>query len=201
VARALEAHGARVFSSDVRPHASLDTLFDFLSPGFPAALGRCDGTVTNPPWGVRNRTAVAFIKAGLHRMAAAGGFLALLLPIDFDSAVTRLPLFRHPFFVGRVILTDRPVWFGRTDGVREAPKENCCWALWARPVLRTPAPPIVHYAVAHAPRKEWRSTCNAHDDIQQSTPEVFCALRQRKAAGGPGWIVGGDVSPIEGGAR
>jgi hypothetical protein len=195
MARALETHGARVFSSDIEPHDSLDAVFDFLSSsGFPDGLARFDGCVTNPAWGRRNRTAVAFVEKGLHRIAG-GGFLALLLPADFDSAVTRLPLFQHPFFAGRIILTDRPAWFKRTDGVREAPKENCCWYLWAPPVLRTPAPPIVRYAVARAPRKERRNTCDAHDAIQRST------IRQRKATSGPGWTTGGDIRPIERSAR
>jgi hypothetical protein len=189
MARALAIHGARVFSSDVESYERLDAVFDFLSPGFPESLGRFDGIVTNSPWGFRNRTAVAFIKNGLVRIDETGGFLALLLPTDFDSAVTRLPLFQHPFFAGRIILTDRPVWFERTDGGCEAPKENCCWALWARPVLRNPAPPIVRYAVARAPK---RLAYDAADDVQQSVLEGFRAIRARKAAGGSGWLKGGD---------
>jgi hypothetical protein len=129
MARTLATHGAQVFASGIEPHEKLDAVFDFLAPGTPDGLGRFDGIITNSPWGFRNRTAVAFIERGLQRIAEAGGFLALLIPTDFDSAVTRLQLFQHPLFAGRIILTDRPVWFERTDGGKEQPKENCCWAL------------------------------------------------------------------------
>jgi hypothetical protein len=192
MARTLAIHGARVFSSNLEPHASLDAVFDFLSPGFPEGLGHFDGIITNSKWGHRNRTAVAFIENGLRRIAEVGGFLALLLPTDFDSAVTRLPLFQPPFFAGRVILTDRPVWFERTDGVKAAPKENCAWFVWSRPVLRDPADPVVRYAVA---RETKRRAYDAQDDVHQSVLEGFRAIRRRKAAGGPGWIAGGDVGP------
>jgi hypothetical protein len=194
MARALVVHGARVFATDIKRHSSLDSAFDFLTPGFPDGLGRCDGIITNPAWGSGNRTAVAFIEAGLTRIAEAGGFLALLLPTDFDSAVTRLPLFQHPFFAGRIILTDRPVWFERTDGGCEAPKENCCWCLWARPALRAPAPPVVRYAVARAPKKN--RVFDPQTDVRESVAEGFAMIRSRKAAGGPGWVAGGDTSRI-----
>ena len=61
--RALEAHGAKVFASDIELHPGLDATFDFLYPGLPP--GPCwDGIVTNPPWGKRNRLADAFIRRG-----------------------------------------------------------------------------------------------------------------------------------------
>jgi hypothetical protein len=56
-------------------------------------------------------------------------------------------LFRHcNYFVGKVVLTKRIVWFKRPDGKREQPKENAAWFLWARPVLRTRQPPVILYA-------------------------------------------------------
>jgi hypothetical protein len=147
MAQALSAHGAEVFSSDVDPHGCCNAVFDFLSSGFPPALKRFDGIVTNPAWGSGNRTAVAFIRAGLIRIVDAGGFLALLLPADFDSAVTRRELFHAcPLFLARIILTARPVWFSRADGMKAAPKENVCWFVWAQPVLRSPVSPVVRYA-------------------------------------------------------
>jgi hypothetical protein len=150
MARALEAEGARVFTSDIEPHDGLDAVFDFLSPDLPPGLGRYDGIVTNNPWGKGNRLAVAFVEAGLRRIADNGGPVALLLPADFDSGVSRLHLFQHPFFLARIALTDRPVWFERTDGEKAQPKENTVWNVWSRPVLRFPAPPIVRHAVARA---------------------------------------------------
>jgi hypothetical protein len=200
MARAIRAHGADVFSTDIAAHDCLDTVFDFLSPGYPDGLGHYDGVVTNSAWGPGNRTAEAFIPAGLARIAQTGGFLALLLPADFDSAVRRMPLFQHPYFVGHIVLTDRPAWFERTDGRPVQPKENCCWALWARPVLRVPAPPIRRYALARAP-KAWRRSYNAQDDLAGSIQLGFEFIRERKAYGSPGWVAGGDnkIVPVRAG--
>jgi hypothetical protein len=145
LARGLESAGARVFTSDIDLHPHLDAQFDFLSAGLPAGLRQYDGCVTNPPW----RLAVAFIETGLRRIATNGGFLALLLPTDFDSARTRLHLFHDTRFTARISLTSRPAWFERTDGVKPAPKENCAWFVWARQVLRSPPPPIARHAIAH----------------------------------------------------
>jgi hypothetical protein len=145
LARELEAQGARVFSSDIEPHEGLDAVFDFLSPGLPPGLRQFDGMISNPPW----RLAVAFIEAGLRRISSHGGFLALLLPTDFDSARGRLHLFHDPRFIARISLTSRPVWFERTDGVKAAPKENVCWFIWKRQVLRSPPPPVARHSIAH----------------------------------------------------
>jgi hypothetical protein len=73
--------------------------------------------------------------------------LALLLPCDFDSAKTRARYFRDcPHFIGKIILTKRVVWFQRSDGIREAPKENSAWFLWRRCVLRVRRSPVILYA-------------------------------------------------------
>ena len=149
LARALGSLGARVFASDIDQHPDLDARFNFLAPGLPAGLRQFDGIVTNPPWGTGNKLAVAFIEAGLRRIAGHGGFMALLLPADFDSARTRLHLFHDQRFLARVTLTSRPVRFERTDGVREAAKEICGWFVWARRVLRSPSPPVARHAIAH----------------------------------------------------
>jgi hypothetical protein len=149
LARGLEAVGARVFTSDVELNPGLDAQFDFLSAGMPVGLRQYDGCVTNPPWGQGNRLAVAFIESGLSRIASGGGFLAFLLPTDFDSARTRLHLFHDARFLARISLTSRPIWFARTDGHKAAPKENCSWFVWARQVLRSPPPPIARHAIAH----------------------------------------------------
>jgi hypothetical protein len=142
---ALRVAGARVFSTDIIDRGCCDQVFDFLSPRQPR-LARFGGIITNPPFGDRGRLAVSFIEAGLRRIAD-GGFLALLLPADFDSAKTRTALFREcPHFIGKIVLTQRIVWFERGDGVREAPKENHHWFLWSRAVLRDPPPPVILYA-------------------------------------------------------
>jgi hypothetical protein len=194
MANALATHGARVFSSDVEPHDRLDAAFDFLSFGLPSGLERFDLAITNPPWGEKHRLAVAFIEAGLRRISEYGGLLGLLLPVDFDCAVTRTELFHSPFFRGRIVLCARPVWFERTDGKRAAPKENVAWFWWERPALRFPPPPLVLYAQSRPPKR--RGHYDAEADVRASVLEGFRAIRERKAAGGPGWIAGGDLNRI-----
>jgi hypothetical protein len=187
MARALAVHGAQVFSSDLEPQHPDVSQFDFLMSGLPPGLKKVDLIISNPPWGIRNLTAVAFIESGLRRIAEHGGMLALLLSTDFDSAVTRNEFFRNnPFFCGRIILTARPVWFKRSDGEREAPKENVCWYLWQRPTLRFPPAPAVFYAQSRPPKKA-RNRYDAHDDIGKSVLAGFAEIRRRVKNGGAGW--------------
>jgi hypothetical protein len=52
----------------------------------------------------------------------------MLLRIDYDSAATRMHLFRdHPWFAKKIILTKRIVWFARPGA---APSFNHCWFIW-----------------------------------------------------------------------
>jgi hypothetical protein len=144
ITEALDAAGAaRVYSSDIVDSGyPLDEMMDFLFPRKPK-LQHFDLIATNPPWGVGNRTAVASITCGLERLSH-GQTLALLLPVDFDSGVTRRKFFHDcPAFLGKVALTRRIVWF---DGPKTDPKENNAWFLCSRPVLRTHQPPKVLYA-------------------------------------------------------
>ena len=108
------------------------------SPTASRELTDFSAIITNPPGGEGNRTAVKFLKRGLERAAKAEATLALLLPADFDSGVTR-----RPFFVDRlsatIVLTDRIVWFDRHDGEKEAPKENHRWFIWRPDQNRRPA--------------------------------------------------------------
>jgi hypothetical protein len=145
MAEVLKAAGAWVFCSDIADYGyPLDALFDFTSADMPPLLD-FDAMITNPPGGLRNHLAVRFIEVGLTRIPR-GGFLALLLPVDFDSAVTRRRFFCDcPYFTTKIILTRRIIWFQRTDGEREAPKENYAWFVWSRPVLRPRLPPMTLY--------------------------------------------------------
>jgi hypothetical protein len=120
--RALQAQGAKVFASDIDPHPGLDAVFDFLSPCLSPEIPAWDGIITNPPWGARNRLAEAFIRKGFDHLNNNGGFLALLLPTDFDSAVSRLSLFCDQRFTARISLTARPVWFKRPMDYARLPK-------------------------------------------------------------------------------
>ena len=101
--------------------------------------------VTNPPFGNRGSLAERFIAVGLQQIAEYG-FMALLLPADFDSAKTRTRFFasrrgselaNHTTRLVRMIL---PAKCGQPD-----PKENNAWFLWSRNVIRG-RPPIVLYA-------------------------------------------------------
>ena len=86
-----------------------------------------------------------FIAAGLaHLERGEAAVLALLLPSDFDSAGGRRRFFADcPRFSAKIALTRRIVWFERTDGIREAPKENHAWYMWERADL--PWGPLLLY--------------------------------------------------------
>jgi hypothetical protein len=124
------------------PRGDQDEVLDFLSDIKPR-FTNFRFIISNPPGGLRNRTAVAFVENGLEQVARRGVTLAMLLAADFDSAVTRRHLFPDcPYFAGTIVLTRRPVWFERTDGKRAAPKENFRWYLAPRPERRPPLPPL-----------------------------------------------------------
>jgi len=98
--------------------------------------------ISNPPYGEKRRgeTAVAFIR---HALGLQIPVIAFLLPIDFDSAVTRQDIFRHCLtFHGKIVLLRRIVWFSHPDK-REAPSSNHAWFLWRHDHH---GPPIIRYA-------------------------------------------------------
>ena len=148
MAEALKAAGAaRVYCSDIVSYGyPLDEIFDFTSTGQPGLDDDCD-LISNPPFGRAGRLAEVFIESGLRRLSP-GGILALLLPADFDSAKTRARFFRDcPQFTAKIVLTRRIVWFKRSDGIREQPKENSAWFLWNNvPRFHTQRAPIIRYA-------------------------------------------------------
>jgi hypothetical protein len=136
------AGAASVYSTDIAGHgyAGLDALLDFLCGHRPQI--DFDAIITNPPFGSRGKMAEAFITTGLLHIDV-GGFLALLLPADFDSAKTRARYFGDcPQFAGKIVLTRRPKWFDHPGSA--SPKENSAWFLWQRDALRRP--PILLYA-------------------------------------------------------
>jgi hypothetical protein len=130
MAQALRRCGAFVFESDIIDRGDQDATLDFLADVEPRFTDFAF-IITNPPGGLRNQTAVAFIERGLARVTRRGVTLCLLLPADFDSALTRRRLFADcPHFAGTIVLTRRPVWFERPDGKHPAPKENFRWFIW-----------------------------------------------------------------------
>jgi 23S rRNA G2445 N2-methylase RlmL len=90
---ALRAARAKVFASDVADYGypRQQRVFDFTAqmPDWP----RPDAIVSNPPYGERHALAVQFIELGLERIGN-GGFVAMLLPDNFDCAAGRRHLFK-----------------------------------------------------------------------------------------------------------
>jgi hypothetical protein len=140
---------AKVYCSDITDYGyPLDALLDFtvIVPDL-----NFDAIITNPPGGDRNKLAEKFITIGLSYIAR-GGLLALLLPMDFASAVTRRALFDDcPFYTAKIVLTKRPKWFESEDKKDKSPKENYAWYIWEHSALRIKRHPIELYA--HAERK------------------------------------------------
>lgn len=125
------ALGANYSSDIVTDYGVSDT--DFLTQKMLPYTndGRCTAIVTNPPF---HRQAEKFIRHGLNLLSGTQeGFMAMLLPIDFDSAKTRRDMFMetHGFmsFAGKVVLTSRVVWFERDD-VKTSPTTNHAWYFW-----------------------------------------------------------------------
>jgi hypothetical protein len=142
MAEALRSAGARVCATDIedRGYSRLHRLLDFTAP-MPMGLPP-DGIVTNPPGGERNQLAVRFAELGLERIGP-DGFLALLLPNDFDSAAGRRHLFADCVaFSIKIVLTKRIIWF---PGPGASPKENHSWFIWRKPAASGRAP-IIRYA-------------------------------------------------------
>jgi hypothetical protein len=89
------------------------------------ALPDIDAIVTNPPYGTQGKRACSFIE----RATWLARHVVFLLPIDFDSAITRPRLFRdHPAFAHKVVLLGRVKWFA---GPSE-PSTNHAWYCWDR---------------------------------------------------------------------
>lgn len=87
----------------------------------------CGGIVTNPPYSDSAR----FIRHAIDVMMFRGGFVAMLLPVDYDSAKSRRSLFAEcPIFSTKVTLLKRIVWFERMDGKKAQPSENHAWFIW-----------------------------------------------------------------------
>ena len=184
MARALEAAGANVTAFDIADYG-YGGVRDFLRDEFPEKF---DGTITNPPYGPSGKTAEAFIETGIRRLS--NGFLALLLPADFDSAVTRRRFFDEcPAFTAKIILTRRIKWFQNPANPKVTPKENSAWFLWMGAVLRVRRPPIVLICAAtevapHLKCCKVRSTDFFGGKQMSRTASASCKTK-RRCDGGP----------------
>lgn len=148
--RALQAKGAHVIGTDIVDYGSTDQagLFDFTSDApVPDQCRRIHAIVTNPPYGARNKTAEVFIERGLGRLPN-GGFMALLLPADFDHAKTRAHLFGDcPHFAGKITLRKRIQWFDPPPGEKGVGGTQWhAFFVWRRDALGQAMPPRIWYA-------------------------------------------------------
>lgn len=167
MAEALSAAGAQVICSDIKLHRKFSgqafpfIRHDFLGAGIIDA-GLPFNIVTNPPYGPNGKTACQFIERGLaylrsHQRIRLGGdiFMALLLPVDFDSAGTRAHLFELcPEFVSTIKLRRRIVWFKPRAGSAN-PSANHAWFIWSSGGRRSSdGTPGEHPIVLYAPRSD-----------------------------------------------
>jgi hypothetical protein len=79
-----------------------------------------------------------------HALTLPVQYIAALLPIDFDSAISRQHLFRRcPSFIGKIVLLGRLRWIPDSTG---SPSTNHCWGLWDRANVEAPT---IRYASKH----------------------------------------------------
>jgi hypothetical protein len=134
----MRRRGARVFASDIvqRNGFKLDAIYDFVS-GKPAPT-RIKTLITNPPLdfegGRSGKLAEAIIDVGLRHIGR-DGVLALLLPCDFDSGITR-----WKYFGGCDAFADN------NKKKKPQPQENRAWFLWSWRVREQQGSPELRYA-------------------------------------------------------
>lgn len=138
IADVLKEAGATVHTSDIATYERpQDQWLDFLDD-LPVAFGG-DGIITNPPYGVQNRTAVKFAEKALERCS---GLVALLLTAKFDSGSSRTHLLRdNPRFAAKIVLVDRISLLLNGEGGTE----DHAWYVWTE-TPRLPRAPILLYA-------------------------------------------------------
>lgn len=127
--RVVAEHAYKVCGFDIEPwgqYPKLNFLFDTFPFTEPDVWSGYPDILTNPPYGVQGRLAMAFIERSLAVTSQWSGKVAMLLPVDFDHGKTRQHVFRDcPAFKHRVILLDRIKWFNN-----EAGSEWNTWFVW-----------------------------------------------------------------------
>lgn len=99
--------------------------------------------ITNPPF---NREAENFIRHGIDFLDRDQiQYMAMLLPVDFDSAKTRADMFADcPWFAGKIVLTSRIIWFDY-PGRKSGPSQNHCWLIWDKNIVKEQNEPYLRY--------------------------------------------------------
>jgi hypothetical protein len=100
--------------------APVNPAFDFLERSSPSN----GDIVTNPPF----RLAEQFVRHALAVTKHRGGKVAMLLPYSFDSAKSRVDLFKPPFKI-RYNLTKRIRW-ENLEQKKAGPSQNHAWYVW-----------------------------------------------------------------------
>lgn len=122
-----------VIATDVapgRPQVHPVLPLDFLTSQGPSGRHRL-AIVTNPPYGLQNRLALAFLAHGLKIAEARRGLLALLLPFEFDAPKSRDSLAGgHPAFACKWTLGRRLRWLNLRQS-DNAPMSHHAWFLWS----------------------------------------------------------------------
>lgn len=131
LARALRAAGAQcVIESDI------ESGYDFFS--LQPRRGEIDAIVTNPPYGPRGATLVAFIEHSLRVLPE--GWIVILTPWGFSACEGvqdgRRKLLDSPRFYAMTLPRFRPRWI---SGTTEQPRHAFSWCIWAPTGLGPPA--------------------------------------------------------------
>ena len=130
----LKAWGFKTYGTDIRESGVAGR--DFLDSSTKLLRPSINAIITNPPYG--RGLSDAFITKSLELMEPCKGLVAMLLRIDFDSAVTRRHLFAdHPAWETKLVLTKRIKWFD--DGNKNGPSENHAWYVWNWKYATAPA--------------------------------------------------------------
>lgn len=87
------------------------------------------GIVTNPPYGHRSEMSIAFLNHGLDIITERRGFMALLLPFEFDSRSSRQRLVGgHPYFASKLTVP-RIRWVNLLQK-KSGPMGHHAWFIW-----------------------------------------------------------------------
>ena len=123
MARVLESHGHHVVGTDLVDRGYGEGGRDFLMESrLPDGV---TAIVMNPPYG---RTLLPqFVDHALELTRPAGGMVALLVNVQWQTSAENSKRLRMPAFDASVILTDRIRFIPDT---KERPGENHCWLVW-----------------------------------------------------------------------
>ncbi len=133
IVRVLDQYGYKgTVATDLVDHGFGIAPVDFLQSDGPHSFRT---TITNPPY----ICAEQFIWHALQRMSGVeGGMVVMLLRNEYDCAKMRRPLFEHPHFARKFVLTKRPTWFGDHGN----PRHNFAWYVWD---TKHQGPPTIGY--------------------------------------------------------